>query len=321
MQGAVAPEEQLEWEARAARPAALAAIAAALLVFAGAMVYPAAFVGAAPHTVGKTLMQVHDRQADLYVPAILQALGYLLLPIPLIYLYRATKARRDQLMQAARWVAIGGPILTAVAFVAHQIAVGSAASDFAKSPGTLDLHASALGLGGAAGPVLSSEVHANKLITDAANTPVLASLQYAGGLALAFAFVLISLNAMRAGLLSRFMGIMGIIVAVLTIVPALGPLTPVISVFWVGALGVLLLDRWPGGRGPAWEAVEERPWPGGAERRQAMLREKGLLDDEPANEADDDDYEDDDEPGVIVSSSNGQQTHSRSKKRKRKRRR
>jgi hypothetical protein len=35
----------------------------------------------------------------------------------------------------------------------------------------------------------------------------------------------------------------------------------VIQLFWLSALGVLFLDRWPGGRGPAWEEAEAIEWP------------------------------------------------------------
>ena len=37
--------------------------------------------------------------------------------------------------------------------------------------------------------------------------------------------------------------------------------------FWTVALGVLFLDRWPNGRGPAWSVVEAIPWPTAAQIR------------------------------------------------------
>jgi hypothetical protein len=79
-------------------------------------------------------------------------------------------------------------------------------------------------------------------------------------------FILVSLNAMRAGLLSRFMGILGIILGALYVLP-LGP-TPLLQIFWLGAVGMLFLDRWPGGRGPAWDAMAQVPWPTATEIAQ-----------------------------------------------------
>src|SRR5256885_298642 len=67
----------------------------------------------------------------------------------------------------------------------------------------------------------------------------------------------VSLNAMLAGLLSRFMGVLGIILGVLFVLPLIA--SPVIQLFWLLALGVLFIDKWPGGRGPAWEAGEAVP--------------------------------------------------------------
>src|SRR3954462_473184 len=77
------------------------------------------------------------------------------------------------------------------------------------------------------------------------------------------------MHAMRAGLLSRFMGILGVIVGALTAIPILGG-APVVQLFWLVALGILFLDRWPQGRGPAWEAVEEIPWPTAQDRRAEL---------------------------------------------------
>ena len=71
--------------------------------------------------------------------------------------------------------------------------------------------------------------------------------------------IMIALNAMRAGLLSRFMGILGIFVGVVLVIP-LG--VQILQLFWFAALGLLFLGRWPGGRGPAWETGEAIPWPG-----------------------------------------------------------
>jgi hypothetical protein len=34
-----------------------------------------------------------------------------------------------------------------------------------------------------------------------------------------------------------------------------------VQIFWLGAMGVLFMNRWPGGRGPAWETGEAEPWP------------------------------------------------------------
>ena len=88
-------------------------------------------------------------------------------------------------------------------------------------------------------------------------------------LALGFGIAIISLNAMRVGLLTRFMGVLGVIVGV-----AVAPILPIdqqgiIRVFWLAALGVLFLGRWPSGTPKAWATGEAEPWP-----TQQQLREQ-----------------------------------------------
>jgi hypothetical protein len=89
----------------------------------------------------------------------------------------------------------------------------------------------------------------------------------AAALALGFAFVLIALNAMRVGLLTRFMGVLGIIVGVTFVLPL--DQQGIIRVFWLGALGVLFLGRMPSGMPKAWTTGQAEPWPS-----QQQLREQ-----------------------------------------------
>jgi hypothetical protein len=114
--------------------------------------------------------------------------------------------------------------------------------------------------------------HSNRAATDALTPSVSVigqTIWVACALALAFAFILISVNAMRVGLLTRFMGVLGIIVGV-----AVAPILPIdqqgiIRIFWLGAIGVLILDRWPTARPKAWASGEAEPWP-----TQQQLREQ-----------------------------------------------
>jgi hypothetical protein len=84
--------------------------------------------------------------------------------------------------------------------------------------------------------------------------------------------VFVALNAMRAGLLTKFMGILGCIIGVLVIVP-LGPL-PIVQTFWLVAIAALLFGFWPSGMPPAWASGKAEPWPSqaatAAKRREAM---------------------------------------------------
>ena len=68
-------------------------------------------------------------------------------------------------------------------------------------------------------------------------------------------WVVICLNAMRIGLLTRFMGVLGVICGALIVLPILSPL-PIVQTFWLGAMAVLLAKRWPNGVPPAWTTGE-----------------------------------------------------------------
>ena len=66
------------------------------------------------------------------------------------------------------------------------------------------------------------------------------------------------------------MGILGAIAGALVVFQLAG-VSAIVQGFWLAALGVIFLGRWPGGRGPAWESGEAEPWPS-ARQRQAQLR-------------------------------------------------
>lgn len=250
----MAPEEQLDWEARAGRLAAAAAFVSALALLAS-FVYRRVAIQGPSNTDVERLQTIDAESRDFILTAALQALAVALLAAVLWYLYRATKARRPELPSVGLVLAIGGPLLSAAVGVVFQV-------DRINSAGDLV----------AEGPP-SQEVAADFL--RGSGSEVFVALGFAAGLAIGFAFVLISLNAMRAGLLSRFIGILGIIVGALYVIPLFGSESVVIiQLFWVTALGALFLDRWPGGRGPAWRSVEAIPWPGAAEQREAMARRR-----------------------------------------------
>jgi hypothetical protein len=78
---------------------------------------------------------------------------------------------------------------------------------------------------------------------------------------------------MRAGLLTRFMGFLGIIVGALFVLP-LAPGPPVVQSFWLAALAALLLGKWPSGVPPAWAAGREIRWPTRQEMVEKAAKER-----------------------------------------------
>jgi membrane-bound ClpP family serine protease len=89
------------------------------------------------------------------------------------------------------------------------------------------------------------------------------------------AFVLVSMQAMRVGLLTRFMGYLGIIAGVLVLFGAGILPIPIVQAYWLVALGVLLIGRWPTGMPPAWTTGQVVKWPSAQEQREARTRARG----------------------------------------------
>jgi hypothetical protein len=263
-------EKQLSWERRQRPRAAVAAILGALLTL-GADLWSGAIFADAPRagllealqtaerpgTVGTTRSVrdgfyafYHAHVGEVIAASVMRALGLLAVGWLLTFLAAATRARRPELPRMATWLPLVGAVLQGVATLMGTFASAAGVSDYLSGPRTVD----------AASEVTSSSV----LVASS-------FIGLVGQFALAAAFVLICLNAMRAGLLTRFMGVLGIIVGATTIIP-IGPL-PIVQTFWLVAVGVLLFGVWPGaGVPPAWRTGRAEAWPGAAEvaeRRRA----------------------------------------------------
>lgn len=268
----MSPDETLAQEARRRPRAAAAAFAAALLILGSYIVAGAAFrdrpsasvldalgqaarpgpVGGAQSLQVPALEFYSDRIVALVGSGVVRGLAYVLVGFALSALAAATRARSQSFPRFATLLPMVGGVLYGV-FVALG-PIGSAADvrRFLDGPRTVD-SAAEIGEG---------------WLSVAAGIVGLP-----GTLAIALAFVLVSLNAMRAGLLTRFMGVLGMLAGALFVIPLSGDL-PVVQTFWLGALGVLLLGRWPGGAPPAWQTGRAEPWPTQQELREARDRDR-----------------------------------------------
>jgi hypothetical protein len=237
--------EQLEAERRRGRIAAAAAVLSAVAFYAGGL-WSQSIYSDAPENNDPAELRYLDRHAgDILTSAIVQAAGMLLLAVAALHLYRAIRARRPEEPFVVGVMGVYGPVALAVVTVARAVALGIIAGDFADRQ-TQTLAAA----------------------EDALNDPALLVPQYLGisaVLALAFWLVKGSLDAMRIGLLTRFMGILGI---------ALGPafvlgFGSLILPVWLIALAALFAGYWPRGLPPAWSSGEATPWPGPEQRAEA----------------------------------------------------
>jgi hypothetical protein len=258
-------QAQLEWEARAGRLAALAAFVAALAPVASAIALNVILPGTIDNDVSQVKALANNSDAFVVSTAI-ACVGWLAFIVPLRYLVRTARARID----VPRWIdplILIGPILLVAALVVGITDIISRSQDVV--PG-----------------VTKKEAH--DLLRDI--SPAVRGLGAAGALSIAAAFVMVSTYAGRAGLLSRFMSIMGAIIGGLTVFGTLvgaGSLGGPIVLFWGIALGMLFLNRWPGGRGPAWASGEAIPWPSAQDRAQAAREAAGEVPEAESESADD----------------------------------
>ncbi|HEY2160896.1 MAG TPA: hypothetical protein VGH24_06275 [Solirubrobacteraceae bacterium] len=243
----MAVADPVAYETRVRPRYAVIAAFAGVLLFAGAAVQAAG----AQAKVSELTVQllVTDKRGGLeIVGTIVNGLGVLGLAVTLTFLFNAARARKPGMNQAIWYAAIAGAVLAAVGGIAYGAVITAKAHDFATH--------------GA-----QTYPQANQLLSGAA----LAALQYAGligSLLLAVSFVLVSLNAMRVGLLTKFMGYIGIIAAGASLLLIGSAPALLIEVFWLLAVGYLLIGRWPKGDPPAWHTGKAEPWPTAAEVRE-----------------------------------------------------
>lgn len=244
--------EQLSDERRRGVFAAVAAMVSGLAFVAGAIWYQAVNADAPDgNDEDAALLTYFDRHGGEYLGAsILQAVGIVLLVVVAVHLYRAAKARNPDQQSVVLVVGVYGPLAFAASTLLRAVTFTILADDFAGR---------------------AVQQQTERAADDLLDTPALDVanvLGLTGVLGLGFWLVKGSLDAMRIGLLTRFMGVLGI---------ALGPALVLgfgllILPLWLVALGVLFLGRWPRGMPPAWVTGRAEPWQsgGGAAPSEAL---------------------------------------------------
>ena len=245
--------ETLEWERRWALPAALCAFAAAILFVAGTFVSQTGPASAS--TTTELLRDFNAESGTLLLAAVLTALSLALAAGPLYYLFRAAAARSQAVRRGLVGVVVVGPLFLALAEVFRWAALDAAAAHFV-TPG-----------GGAGIPIGE---YGEELIRDQSTFGIAQGLSFAGVIGFVFGVIYTSLWAMRVGLLTRFMGTLGMALAASLVL--LGQAFSLLAMMmWLIFLGMMIVNKAPRGRPAAWDAGEAVPWPkaGGepAERR------------------------------------------------------
>jgi hypothetical protein len=239
------PEERVAYETRVRTRQVVVAGAAGVLVISAALTQVIGpHVSVTEQTLG--LITADKRLALDFVGSTLSALGAFALAWTLWYLWGCARARDANIRPSfVVWFAVAGGVIAGTGAIANAIATSVAAHRFVTQ-------------GSQTYPEARALLHKIWVVA-----PQIAL--YLGALFVAVALVMVSLNAMRVGLLTKFLGYLGIIAGVLTIIPFL-PI-PVVESYWLLALAYLFSGRWPSGVPPAWSSGRAERWPS----RQELL--------------------------------------------------
>jgi hypothetical protein len=287
--------EMLEWERRWMVPAGLATLAGVALIIASAFVVG----GISGDGNAEVLRSVYDHSSSLTLSGILQAGGFVLLVAPLLVLFRATAARSDRVRYQLIGLVVAAPLFLAVAGVLTGISTTDAANEFVAGnakPGisaqaaTKDCRSEQKDKGAkefsdeydGASPTNAvqrcaetkvADEEASNAISDSPLHGAAIGFGLGGRLGLAVTLLYSCLFAMRAGLLTRFWGSLGMALGVAALL-----LRVEFTTIWFIYFGLLLLGRLPGGRPPAWAAGEAIPWPTPGEKAAESLEGSETLD-------------------------------------------
>lgn len=272
-------EETLAWEAQNRSRVGLASVAAGVLLF-GTFLYAIAGFGDSPNVtltdglrnaVGQPLadgrtglltakaMWYDDHTVILILITVLSAIGTALIAMVLGYLYRALEARRPTKNRLVLYFGLVGPILYGVGPLISVVTVSLQSGDYVSHG-------------------VFSTLGAHDAISTGSGIVFAQVAVLLGQLATAAAVIFVSLWAMQVGLLTRFLGILGIIVGALLLLPAFFGPPAIIQTFWLLALGLMLLGV-AGTLPPAWVAGEAIPWPS----QQQLREQQAELGDTPAS--------------------------------------
>jgi hypothetical protein len=250
--------EQLAWEERWSRPVALLTLLA-IAAFVAAIVV-ARQIGNGDGE-SELLRNIDAHGGARILASVLQGIAVGLLAAPLVYLFRAAKARSERMRGQLIGVVVAAPLFLTVAAILTGVSTVQAASDFVSGevPHLL-----------AKGVALGSD-RANDAATDTLNDqslrPLAAGFALGGQLGFAVAMFYSALYGMRTGLLTRFWGSLGMALGAVSFFPVFFQF----AVLWFAYLGLLIAGRVPGGKPPAWSAGEAIPWPTPGEKTAGEL--------------------------------------------------
>jgi hypothetical protein len=276
------------WEERWSRPVA----AATLLAVAGFIASSLIAASISGDGEAAILRSAHEHSSDATLAGIVNAVAFLFLAAPLLYLFRVVNARAASmrsgmivLLAAASLLlaASSGLGIAAKSNAVDMFIAGEAKSTLTKGEAAKECVATLKDVGAkefadeyppAGGKTARAVCEHEEIENDEASNAVseaspasLATLfGITGALCLIVGLFYTALWAMRTGVLSRFWAAFGMALGVTVLIGI------VLFLFvWLAYIGLLIGGWVPGGRPPAWDAGEAVPWPTPGEKAASDL--------------------------------------------------
>ena len=235
--------------------ASVMGVAIILATFSGSSASVRASAGLA-----EELIRIDGDRSGLWIASIGQFIGWSLLAIPLVFMFKAAAARSPRVRTALIGVMIIAPLLIGIGSLLSAGSVLQAATDYRDVDQATITKCVDEKVADADTEVTDEERDdfvtecEDEEAADIRSATSLANIETGVGLAGLLVFtisiVYVALWSMRTGLLSRFWGSLGI---------ALGAVFAFFTLFtlvWFIYIGLLLAGWVPGGRPPAWAAGE-----------------------------------------------------------------
>jgi hypothetical protein len=243
-------EEILVQESQArTRQMVIATVAGVLLMLAAIVNITGPHAKVNELTLG--LIVDHQRGPLDIIVAVINAIAQIAIAWTLVYLFRCARLRSERAQGFIPILAMVGAGLSVVAGVLNAVVISIKVHDFVTTGAqTYD--------------------EANRL-TGGSGLLILQVAAQLASLFVAIAFVLVALQAMRVGLLPRFLGYVGMISGALVLFPII--VLPVVQFYWLLAVGYLLSGRWPSGLPTAWRTGRAEALPSSTEVRARRVAE------------------------------------------------
>jgi hypothetical protein len=237
------PRADIAWERRWGRPAGAGAVLSVVATIAAVPVAATDVAQKVGDPNDLTFLTSIGQSGGGQVAAMLLRLFSILILIPLtLFLYRAVRGRSPEHSPFIPLLGVVAFVVVAVSTAIGFFEVREVARDFVAS-GSQTLSRAEVTLSDARGEGMLQVANVMQII---------------GGALFGLWISITSLEVMRVGLLTRFLGIFGIGAGVATVIGI--PVGTALFLAWLGSLGLMAFGYWPGGRPAAWDTGHAVSW-------------------------------------------------------------